>query len=597
VSAPQGTTALPPAQLAKAALRRLAEARLEPTPENYARAYAEESGQPVSTLPPRALEQLDRIAARLCDDAPTRQAWVQALAAGRADELSRQGERLLDAAAASAQGWAQLIERLARGLERSTRLWTGARKKDSLQRVLEGSGRDAARLQQRLRQLLTQWEQDTDDDAPPVEGAAAATAAVAAADTAAPADARQAPVAAPTPPVEPWPPIAQALHGALHVALSPASDAPVRLADELAALAARVAAEGATPELVGAIQAACERAARWLGHRHELLAQLGRLCHELSGGLAEVAEDDSWVRGQCDQLREHLGLPPTLRGVRAATDLLALARDRQRGLRVERAHARDALKSLIHRMLAELGTLGETTGRFSDSIGRYAQAVEQADSLESLALAVREMVEESSAVHALVSQTQARLRDGHERASELQARVMALEDELRRLSDEVATDALTQVANRRGLESRFQIEASRADRSGATLAIGLLDIDNFKRLNDTLGHAAGDQALKALAAHVRDALRPQDALARFGGEEFVVLMPDTGVEDARQALTRLQRGLTASLFMHDDKEVLVTFSAGVTAWRVGEPLQTALERADEALYEAKRTGKNRTCLA
>jgi diguanylate cyclase len=72
VSAPQGTTALPPAQLAKAALRRLAEARLEPTPENYARAYAEESGQPASTLPPRALEQLDRIAARLCDDTPTR---------------------------------------------------------------------------------------------------------------------------------------------------------------------------------------------------------------------------------------------------------------------------------------------------------------------------------------------------------------------------------------------------------------------------------------------------------------------------------------------------------------------------------------------
>jgi diguanylate cyclase len=95
---------------------------------------------------------------------------------------------------------------------------------------------------------------------------------------------------------------------------------------------------------------------------------------------------------------------------------------------------------------------------------------------------------------------------------------------------------------------------------------------------------------------VRERLRPADHLARFGGEEFVVLMPATPVAEAQQALTRLQRSLTASLFMHDQKEVFVTFSAGVTDWRPGEALEGTLERADEALYEAKRTGKNRTCI-
>jgi diguanylate cyclase len=129
----------------------------------------------------------------------------------------------------------------------------------------------------------------------------------------------------------------------------------------------------------------------------------------------------------------------------------------------------------------------------------------------------------------------------------------------------------------------------------AALAVGLIDIDNFKRLNDTLGHQAGDEALKALAATVRDRLRQGDTVARFGGEEFVVLLPATSAVQAQSLLTQLQRGLSASLFLHEGREVFVTFSAGVTAWRTGEPLDAALQRADEALYEAKRTGKNRTC--
>ncbi|MCB1996811.1 MAG: GGDEF domain-containing protein, partial [Rhodoferax sp.] len=161
--------------------------------------------------------------------------------------------------------------------------------------------------------------------------------------------------------------------------------------------------------------------------------------------------------------------------------------------------------------------------------------------------------------------------------------------------------------NRRGLQQAFETELVQMARSGhaagasapaaaPTLAVGLIDIDNFKKLNDSLGHAAGDVALKSLAAAVRDRLRPVDTVARFGGEEFVVLLPATPADEAQQVLTRLQRELTASLFMHDGREVFVTFSAGVTAWRSGETLDTALERADEALYEAKRTGKNRTCL-
>jgi diguanylate cyclase len=207
------------------------------------------------------------------------------------------------------------------------------------------------------------------------------------------------------------------------------------------------------------------------------------------------------------------------------------------------------------------------------------------------------MVEESRTVQALVQQTQARLQAEHRKASDLTQRVAELETEMRRLSDEVSTDQLTQIANRRGLLQAFEAERARLDRTGTELSVGLLDIDNFKRLNDNLGHGAGDEALKALASVVGKTLRPTDLVARYGGEEFVVLLPDTPVDEGLQILTRLQRSLTGGLFMHENKQVFVTFSAGVTTYRVGERLEDALERADQALYEAKRTGKNRTCQA
>ena len=126
-------------------------------------------------------------------------------------------------------------------------------------------------------------------------------------------------------------------------------------------------------------------------------------------------------------------------GVRAVSELLRDTRERQGALRVERERARDSLKGLINQMLSELDQLGSQTGNFHESVGRYADVIEKADSLESLAGAVREMVEESRTVQALVQQTQARLQEEHGKAQGLSVRVSELETEMRRLSDEVST--------------------------------------------------------------------------------------------------------------------------------------------------------------
>jgi diguanylate cyclase len=559
MSATAPPSAATPAQIAKGALRRLAMQQLEPTPEHFAKAYAQEAGLTPAPAP----------------------------------------------ASESGRAWAALIERLAKGLERGGRHWTGARKKQSLQRVLDGSRADGVKLQQRLGQLVTSWDDDTPagdvepsglaplDEAPErarMQSAPVTVEPVAAdaAHTAHTTDAAH---------TEQWAALLQELRATLGVALPPDRADAAALADALGDAARRLAREGAHAELVAEVAGLCERARAHLSHRHQLLDELALLCRALTEGLGELAEDESWARGQCDALRERLGEGLSVRGIHAAAELLAATRARQHELRGERERARNALKAMIQRMLTEIGELGQHTGRFTDNVQRYAQTIEQADSLQGLAGVVQEMVAETRAVHAVVDGARERLSEEHARASELERRVHELEGELRRLSDEVSTDALTQVANRRGLLQAFEAERARVQRDSTGLAVGLIDIDNFKKLNDSLGHAAGDEALKALAARTKQGLRPVDHVARFGGEEFVVLLPGASVEEAQQLLTRLQRQLSASLFMHDGREVFVTFSAGVTAFREGEALDAALERADRALYEAKRTGKNRTCVS
>ncbi len=557
------------AQLAKAALRRLAVAQQESTPENYARAWAQEaSGAAAPAL----------------------------AAAGSIANTSAN-----TSANVTAAQWAALIERLVRGVERGSRQWTAARRKDGLQRVLDNSRSDLQRLHDRLRQLTSSWDGEGEDAG--VETIADELSAELGAVTAAsPLAAALPDRAASEAPLGDWPGLAASLEATVQAAL-PGDDPRAReLADQLAALAQRIDGEGASAALVAELEQVCVPARRLLAQRHQLVDQLAALARELTAGLTELAEDDSWARGQAQAMQARLGPADSsaalsVRSVRATHDLLAQTRQQQQRLKGERDRARDALKTLVASLVAELGDLGGRTGRYGAQLDSYAGSIEQADSLDSLAGLVREMVQQSRTVQADVVSAGARLQAGQDQAAQLSVRVRELEGDLRRLSEEVSTDALTQVANRRGLAHAFEAESARHARDGATLAVALIDIDNFKKLNDSLGHSVGDEALKSLAARVRGALRPVDHVARFGGEEFVLLLPATDVVQAQEALTRLQRELTASLFMHEGRDVFVTFSGGVTAWRVGEAIDAAIERADEALYEAKRSGKNRTCVA
>jgi len=138
---------------------------------------------------------------------------------------------------------------------------------------------------------------------------------------------------------------------------------------------------------------------------------------------------------------------------------------------------------------------------------------------------------------------------------------------------------------------------SGSQRKRTPLCVAILDLDNFKKLNDTYGHQAGDDALIHLANVVRKTLRPTDTVARFGGEEFVIVFAETDEKQAVEAMRRLQRELTKRFFLHDNERLLITFSAGVALLKANETQDGILARADKAMYQAKLQGKNRVVTA
>jgi diguanylate cyclase len=133
--------------------------------------------------------------------------------------------------------------------------------------------------------------------------------------------------------------------------------------------------------------------------------------------------------------------------------------------------------------------------------------------------------------------------------------------------------------------------------TGDPLAIALLDIDDFKKVNDAFGHQAGDGALRHLAGLLQGKVRPGDTVARYGGEEFVILLPGMTDVQARELLVRAQRELTREVYLFDAKQIFITFSAGTTRVDPQDSLETAIGRADDGMYQAKNAGKNCVAIA
>ena len=186
---------------------------------------------------------------------------------------------------------------------------------------------------------------------------------------------------------------------------------------------------------------------------------------------------------------------------------------------------------------------------------------------------------------------------------QLRGRVVTLEEETENYRSQLAEqrqqlmiDPLTQLPNRTAFEERAEIEAERFSRYGNPLAIAVIDVDHFKRINDNYGHAAGDKTLQVLGQVLAKSFRRSDFVSRFGGEEFVVLLPEQGRDGLSPPLEKLHQTVARLPFDFKGQRVTITLSIGATLFAEGDTVASAFERADAELYRAKAQGRNQVSI-
>lgn len=179
-----------------------------------------------------------------------------------------------------------------------------------------------------------------------------------------------------------------------------------------------------------------------------------------------------------------------------------------------------------------------------------------------------------------------------EKVAAMEAHSEQMQTQVRRERERALTDLLTQLPNREAWQERLAFEYNRWQRYRHPLTVAVIDIDLFKRINDSFGHKAGDRVLQLVAREMKSRLRSTDFIARFGGEEFVLLLPETALDDARDVVDQFRGHVGQLPFHFGGQPVTITFSAGVSEFREGDTEDAVFDRADRALYQAKDAGRN-----
>lgn len=582
------TSATNPFEIARDTLKQLAQRRIAPTPDNYRKLYQEISGVPhaegdfpekqmrelASALPKVSPDQL-RLAQQL-DDAIKKGDW-----AAYESHLCTFINSLIET---QKRPWGELINDLLRQWENKHNGLTQARKRESLEHILNSSASNPDKLFIRLQGLLRAWGQGreseaSESDAPEETNDEAPTSQNR--DSNSTTQVNE---------------LRELFAFTLETAIATQLIESPQLAQDANQLAQSIR-KSHTPEALQEFLTQLKRFTFKLEllaeDQQELRKSLLGLLRLLVENITELVIDDQWLHGQIEVVREVIDKPLSQRTIDDAERRLKEVIFKQSQLKSSLFDAREAIKHMLTGFVDHLADFAGATSEYHDKIERFAGKISAANDIGQLEGVLEEVMRETRNIQINAQRSRDELRATQEKVHEAETRIHQLENELERTSHLVRHDQLTGVLNRHGLEEMFAKEAARAQRHDTVLCVGLLDIDNFKKLNDSLGHDAGDQALVHLATVCRETLRPQDSIARFGGEEFIILLPETPIDDAARVLTRLQRELTKRFFLHDNEKVLITFSAGVTQMLPEDNQAAVFKRADEAMYEAKQTGKNR----
>lgn len=250
---------------------------------------------------------------------------------------------------------------------------------------------------------------------------------------------------------------------------------------------------------------------------------------------------------------------------------------------------RIAIGSALNAMAEQLKDWNSSSSQFCQTLDR---CIEKLDGDPTMA-EVKEIAATISREAVNVRDVNLRIKDSlHHLTDELSS----LRQDVDRLGSEAITDQLTQTANRRGFDIALKEAIERASREGTECAMIVLDIDDFKRVNDQFGHQVGDKILRFVASTMNKCIRGNDTLARYGGEEFAVILPNTHFEGAMQVAENLRSGVSSrQLTTGTDGKIIgrMTVSIGVGVYQAGESNEGFFERIDQLMYRAKRQGKDR----
>lgn len=368
-------------------------------------------------------------------------------------------------------------------------------------------------------------------------------------------------------------------------------------AESLAAAIKHAQTEAALNDAASRLKQLCfriELRSADLAEQQELLLRLFKL---LLDNVRDLLEEDSWLRGQIDVVQNLISGPINHHALEDATRSLKEVIYKQGTLKSSLAEAKITVKNMVTIFIDRLNAVAVSTGDYHERMDIYSRKIAKAGSINELNSVLDDVMRDTRTVQTQALNSRDEMLATRRKVQDAEAKIHELESQLAQMSELAREDPLTGSLNRRGLDDVFEREQARAKRRGTPLCIALLDMDDFKQLNDTHGHGAGDEALIHVVKIIKETLRTMDVIGRFGGEEFLVVLPDTSLADAMSVVARLKKELTKRIFMHNNQRLLITFSAGVALSAPGEDPKSVLKRADAALYQAKKAGKNRAVAA
>ena len=589
-----------PSDIARETLKQLATRRMAPTPENYQRIYheiAETPNEPDSAIEKELIGALQSVGRAHPQSNAALKDIIQTLEQRDWKGLTGHFEALLAQKRSEQTGWADLVRDLIKQWDLKQSGLSSPRKKEALERVLINFGKNPEELFNKLRSLVMAWNEggsassDNALESSPLEEPSAKAAA-------------EARIGTPIGPLLGAEEVPGMLSDLLAKALLHGVIPRIAHFPELASRAGELANQARSANDLDRLnQFSKDIRQFWIELElradadQAVLDGLMRLLRLLIENITELLLDDQWLRGQFNIVQDIISNPLTPTVITEAEQRIKEVIFKQGTLKHSLNEAKASLKNLVTMFISRIGEMSESAGDYHVKIENYVTQIGQTEDLPTINSILQNLIGDTKNLHLDMVRSHEDLLNARRQAETAEQKMHELEIELGQVSELIFQDHLTGTLNRRGMDEAFKREFARAKRGQTPISIALLDIDHFKKINDTFGHDVGDQALIHLSGVVKEILRPVDVVARYGGEEFVIILPDTLAADGLRIMTRLQRDLTKRYFLHENEKVLITFSAGVAQRENEESAEALIARVDDALYRAKQAGRNRVFLA